>query len=265
MTGGRDPMETPTPDTFGSLRGRGAVVVGGGGVLGLAIADGLRRAGSGVVIVDGECPARTRADQPGVGQPVFVKADVRDPDDVEAAFRQADHHLDQLAAVVNVPGAAGRQQPSQDLSEEEWQDILDRRLSGVFWSCQQAARRMLGAGGGSIVNVSSLAGVLIDRHDQRVHYHTANGAINTLTKGLAVEWGGCGVRVNAVAPGAILGVGDGGTLIDDEGRVVAAVPMQRLGRIEEIVSVALFLCSDASSYVTGQTLVADGGRGLLFD
>ena len=259
-------METATPDTFGSLRGRGAVVVGGGSGLGLEIAHGLRRAGSSVVIIARECPARTRASQPGVAQPVFVEADVRDPDAVEAAFRVADHHIGRLAAVINVPDATGRQQPSQDLSDEEWQDILDQRLSGVFWSCQQAARRMLVAGRGSIVNVSSLAGMLIDRYDQRVHYHTANGAINTLTKGLAVEWAGRGVRVNAVAPGAILRSRvDDPSLVNDEQRVVAAVPMQRLGRVEEIVSVALFLCADASSYVTGQTLVADGGRGLLFD
>jgi NAD(P)-dependent dehydrogenase (short-subunit alcohol dehydrogenase family) len=252
-------------DIISSLHGQGAVVVGGATVAGRQVVDGLRRAGCAVVVVDAEPSGSLYADLGGVEQPAFVKADIRHPDHIEGAFQQVDEHLDTIAALVTLVDATGEQQPSEDLAGREWQDVLDLKLNGVFWSCQQAARRMLAAGTGSIVNVSSLAGVLIDKHDRRVHYHAANSAVNTLTKGLAVEWGSRGVRVNAVAPGALRTAGGAGTYLDDEQRIVAAVPLQRLGTLDEIVPLILFLCSDASSYVTGQTLVADGGRGLLFD
>jgi NAD(P)-dependent dehydrogenase (short-subunit alcohol dehydrogenase family) len=249
-----------------SLRGQGAVVVGGATAAGQSVVDGLRRAGSTVVVIDAAPPVRNYAELTQSPQPTLVKADVRDPDQVVAAWEQVDEHLTGgVAVLVTLVDAGGEQHAAEELAGEEWQDVLDRQLSGVFWSCQQAARRMLPSGRGSIVNVSSLAGVLIDKFDRRVHHHAANSAVNTLTKGLAVEWSGRGVRVNAIAPGALRGAGGVGTRLDDPARIAGAVPMQRLGSIDEIVPVALFLCSDASSYVTGQTLVADGGRGLLFD
>jgi NAD(P)-dependent dehydrogenase (short-subunit alcohol dehydrogenase family) len=258
-------MESSVFDIFESLRGRGAVVVGGATPLGRAIADGLRRVGSTVVVIDAAPAAEAYAELPGIGQPAFVKADIRDPEQVEAAYQHVDELVDRLAAVVNIAEASSEQRPAEDLPDDHWHDMLDRKLNGIFWSCQQAARRMLPTGHGSIVNFSSLAGVLIDKYDQRVHHHAANSAVNTLGQGLAVEWAGRGVRVNAIGLGALRSAGNAGTRLDDEDRITASVPMQRLGSLAEIVPIALFLCSDASSYITGQTLVADGGRGLLFD
>jgi NAD(P)-dependent dehydrogenase (short-subunit alcohol dehydrogenase family) len=236
----------------------GAVVVGAASGVGAAIAAALRTGNRDVVLIDDHEP-------PAIGSAVFVKADVRDPDDVAAAFATVDTHLHALSSVVIVPSSASSSKPAEQIEPDEWDDELDRRLSAVFWVAQQAARRMLVAGDGSIVAVSSLAGVLVDTHDQRAHHHAANAAIDTLAKGLAVEWGDRGVRVNTVAPGALAAGAGAGTRLDDPYRITAMTPVHRTAGPEEIAAIVRFLCSPAASFITGQTIVADGGRGLLFD
>ena len=187
-------------DILSSLNGRGVVVVGGSGVLGHGVVNGLRNVGCTVAVVDRSLPENPFMDLPGVDQPIFVRADIRDAGDVEAAYEQVDKHIEGLTAVVNAVGTCGHDQPSEDMSEEDWREVIDVNLSGTFWSCQQAARRMLPTGRGSIVNFSSLAGVLVSRSYRTVHYHAAKAALNSLTKALAVEWGGRGVPLTRLHP-----------------------------------------------------------------
>jgi 2-hydroxycyclohexanecarboxyl-CoA dehydrogenase len=241
------------------INGAGAVVVGGASGLGVAVARALRASGSDIVLIDDHLPIID-------GEPFqFVKADVRDPDQVAAAFAEVKAHLPTLGSAVVVPKPVSAACAAEHLEPDVWEDVLDRQLNGVFWVAQQAARLMLQTGGGSMVFVSSLAGTLVDKFDLRAHHHAANAAINTLAKGLAVEWGDRGLRVNTVAPGAVDGDSGCGTALDDINRITAMTPLRRLSTVSEIVSVILFLCSSASSFISGQTLVADGGRGLLFD
>ena len=241
-------MSNPSSGLIG-----GAVVVGAASALGTAIADALRAAGSRVVLIDDrEVPAAESAP--------YIAADVRDPDDVAAAFATVDTHMRAVESVVIVPASSSSGGKAEQIEPDEWDEELDRRLNAVFWVAQQAARRMLPSGRGSIVAVTSLAGVLVDKHDQRAHHHAANAAIDTLAKGLAVEWADRGVRVNTVAPGAMAG-----PCPDDSDRIRAMTPMHRLADVAEIAAAVQFLCSPAAAFITGQTLVADGGRGLLFD
>jgi NAD(P)-dependent dehydrogenase (short-subunit alcohol dehydrogenase family) len=144
-------------------------------------------------------------------------------------------------------------------------------LSGPFWVCQQAARRMLRHGRGSIVNTASLAGVRIVRNQPHVHYNATKAGLITMGQALADEWGPHGVRVNTIAPGAYatemvreMWRKNDAHLSKHYARAGAATPVGRIGEAQDVVPLALFLASDASSYITGQAIVSDGGRGLGF-
>lgn len=264
-------------DMLSSLQGQAAVVFGAGAVFGPPVVAALQAAGATVAAIDEQPLEKLYADLPDAERPLVVPADLRDPDRVAAAYAAVDQHHGELAVVINAAGATGAlDRAAEELTEAQWQEGIERTLDATFWSCQQAARRMLPLGRGSIVNITSLAGVLIARSHRAVADHAARSGVNMLTKALAVEWGGRGVRVNAVAPGGLAETegrwwGEGpqpgchGHLDRATDRAIAAVPLGRLGRLDDIVPLVLFLCSGASSYLTGQTVVVDGGRGLLFD
>jgi len=253
-------------DILASLHGKAAVVVGGSHGMGDAIVKGLEAAGAEVVIVDLTPPdAPDGEDAP----PNYVAADITDPASVAAAYEQVDQRLGRLDCVINTVGVSGRDQASEDMPESEWRASIDVNLNGTFWSCQQAARRMLPAGGGTIVNFSSLAGIMVARTFRTVHYHAAKAAQNAMTRSLAAEWGPRGIRVNGIAPGAFssragAGIFEGNMdeLRAHHARISAALPLGRIGDVSEMAPLALFLASDASSYMTGTTTIIDGGRAL---
>lgn len=252
-----------------SLAGKGVVVVGGANGIGAAVARGFARAGAKVATIDLGEPLEPEA---GGSKPVRVRADIGRREDVAGAFREVDVHLPRLDVLVNTVGISGADTPSEDLSEAEWRKVIDVNLTGVFFCCQEAARRMLPHDSGAIVNFSSLAGVGVAKHYRTVHYHTAKAGLILMTSALAAEWGRRGVRVNCIAPGAyataaVKGIwGDDSARIEEQySKVRAATPLGRIGVPEEMVPLVLFLSSDASIYITGQTIVSDGGRGLEFD
>ena len=250
-----------------SLAGADVAVVGGARGIGAAIAQGFHDAGSRVAVVD-----RLAADEASLppGAP-YVRADLSRAAAVDAAFAELDKHLDALSVVVNTVGVTGALVPAEEMTAAEWRSVVAINLSGPFRVCQQAARRMIPAGRGAIVNTASLAGIRIVRNQPHVHYNATKAGLIMLGRALANEWGPQGIRVNTIAPGAYatdmvreMWRKNDSDLSKHYARAGAATPVGRIAEASDAVGLALFLASEASSYITGQAVITDGGRGLGF-
>ncbi len=249
---------------MGRVDGKVAIVTGGGSGIGRASARMLAAEGAAVVIGDVDDAAEVVAEEirGGGGRGSFARTDVRSWDDVTALVRAAveEHgHLDVMVnnAGVAIGGAAG------EMSEEDWNRVLDVNLTGVWRGMRLAIPEMLKTGGGSIVNVSSvqsLVGFL-----GWAGYAASKGGINALTQQASVEYAPMGIRVNAIIPGTILTGMNEGILRehpDPDGLMAEWTSMHPLGRIgqpEEVATAVVYLASDESSFVTGMLLRVDGG------
>ena len=253
------------------LTGRVAVVTGSAarGGIGHALALGLARAGADVVSSDIDEPrARTTArDVEALGrQSTCVACDVSKPDDILGLFAEVDRVFGHIDILVNNAGVGSHAHP-EDLSLDEWRRVIDVNATGSFMCAQQAARRMIREGvGGSIINISSIAGSTALGRGNFV-YSVAKGAINQMTRELAVEWAHHGIRVNAIQPCQIRTRALQELITDPQfsstklvERFLSGIPMSRLGEPEDLVGPVVFLASDASKYVTGIMLPVDGGN-----
>lgn len=251
-----------------SLDGRVALVLGGHGELARAIAAGLADRGASVVLAARKEPlcqdlATDIAGRFGVPTSA-VACDIAREDQVKAAVAHAVDRFGRLDVLVNNAGASWSG-PPEEIPLSGWQKIIDVNLTGAFVAAREAAKVMLPAGKGSIVFVSSTGGLTSFTPDvaQIVPYTTSKAGLIHLARDLAAQWAARGVRVNAVAPGQMR---SGLTLSVPEDTIEGMrrrIPMQRLGNPEELAGAVAFLASDAASYMTGQTLVIDGGLTLL--
>jgi NAD(P)-dependent dehydrogenase (short-subunit alcohol dehydrogenase family) len=193
------------------------------------------------------------------GKASFVRLDVREPADHAGAVATAVSIGGRLDIWINNAGIA-RHAPSETLAPEAWSLSLDIMLSGTFFGCQAAARHMLAQGRGSIINIASVNGFLAQAG--RASYASAKAGDIRLTEVLAAEWAGRGVRVNALAPGVFLtdlarrSMEDGSASMES---YLERSPSKRFGELRELVPALLFLASDYSAYIVGQTLRVDGG------
>ncbi len=245
------------------LDGKRAVVTGAARGIGRAIAVRLSVAGAHVIIADrDEDEGKVVVDaiaQAG-GSAAFVAIDVTKPDMVAAVAETIYSQHGAVDVLVNNAGIV-RNAPALEMSFDDWKSVLDIDLGGVFHCAQAFGRRMVAAGRGSMVNISSICGEVTVHPQPQVSYNAAKAGVNLLTKSLAVEWAKSGVRVNAVAPGYV------GTELTLRGRSnpewydtwMRMTPMGRLGEPREIANAVLFLAADASSYITGTVLTIDGG------
>ena len=254
------------PSPF-SLEGKTAIVTGGGTGIGKSIAIEFARAGADVAI----CSRKLEHLEPvskaihNLGRRTFAMAvDVRQEDQIKSVVERAVSEWGRLDVMVNNAGASFRSKP-EDISINGWNTVIGINLNGVFLGCKWAGKQMMQQkSGGVIVNISSIAGVY--GSTMMSHYGAAKSAVITLTRELGVAWGRKGIRVNCIAPGPVETEGyldvlkqagpDGQKTYD---AVAARVGMGRWGKVEEISYPCIFLASDASSWMTGETIVIDGG------
>lgn len=248
------------------LEGKVCAVTGAGRGIGRAAAERFAREGASVALL--EVDSRTGRDAESVikgagGQAVFIETDVSDAVQVKAAFDEIEQTFGALHVLYNNASVfrGGRDAAVTDLDERTWEEILAVNLNSVYYCCKCGIPLIAGSGGGSIINTSSSAGILgIPKCDA---YTATKGATITLTRSMAVEYGPEGIRVNCIAPAAILTeMVQQSNFSDpefDEQAFLDTTPLRRWGTAEDIANIALFLASDESSYVNGAVIVADGG------
>jgi NAD(P)-dependent dehydrogenase (short-subunit alcohol dehydrogenase family) len=245
------------------LTGKNAFVTGASRGIGQAIAVAFAEAGADVALVarGADGLAETASAVEAVGRKAFViPADVTSQEEVAGAVALAIDQLGYVDIVVNNAGGSNFMVGFRDLRLSGWDKLMQLNLSSAVYVCHAFAGHLLDRGQGSIINVASVAGVasapLISP------YGAAKAALISLSKTLAVEWGGSGVRVNALCPGWTATQLNRNLWEDPQAgpATIGNVPMRRWGRAEEMAGPAVFLASDASSYMTGQVLVVDGGQ-----
>ena len=246
------------------LTGRIALVTGGGGAIGLACAEALAEAGAEIIIADrdagvaedGRIALRAKGYDPEV-----VIMDVTSSGRVKEVAADVVGRHGKIDILVNNAGIARSETPAENVTDEHWLNVIDVNLNGTFWCCRAFGQHMLDAGSGAIVNIGSMSGFIVNKPQEQCYYNASKAAVHHLTKSLAAEWGVRGVRVNAVAP----------TYIETPLNAfvrnnppmyqawVGGTPMARMGRVDEVASVVLFLASDAASLMTGSIVLVDGG------
>jgi NAD(P)-dependent dehydrogenase (short-subunit alcohol dehydrogenase family) len=244
------------------LAGKVALVTGASSGLGVRFAEVLAENGASVVLVarreDRLAALRDKIGKAG-GRAVSVEADVRNRNAMQAAFDAAEKAFGTVTILVNNAGVvhAGR---AVEVAEEDWRRVLSTNLDAVFYWAQEAARRMLAADkGGSIINIASVLGITPD--NGVVSYATAKAGVIQMTRTMAIELAFKGIRVNAIAPGWIETEINSDYLASERGAAMKRkIPMGRFGQTRDLDGPLLLLASDAGRYMTGATIVADGGQ-----
>lgn len=243
------------------LSGRVAVVVGGTSGIGRALAHGLAEAGADVV------PSSRRAEQVESTaseielldrRTVRCTSDVADRDSLQDLLDQTVAELGKVDILVNCAGITKRT-PTLEVSDEEWETIIETNLTGTLRGCQVFGRHMIENGYGRIINIASLS-TFVSLYEVAA-YAASKSAVASLTKSLAIEWAKKGVNVNAIAPG-VFRTALNTKLLDETPRgqeFLTRTPMGRFGDVKELAGAAVFLASEAASFVTGEVLVVDGG------
>jgi NAD(P)-dependent dehydrogenase (short-subunit alcohol dehydrogenase family) len=243
------------------LTGKVAVVVGGTSGIGRAITCGLAEAGADVVPTSRrreEVEAAAKDVESRGRKAVRVTSDVTDLVSLESALTATLEDLGKVDILVNCAGRTKRQ-PTLDVSEEDWNASLDTNLTGTLRACRVFGRHMLERGSGRIVNIASLSSFVA--LFEVAAYSASKAAVASLTKSLALEWGPRGVNVNAIAPG-VFPTPLNRALLEGTARgqeFITRTPLKRFGRTEELAGAAVFLASDAASFVNGEVVSVDGG------
>ena len=246
------------------LKGRVALVTGGAQGIGLACVEALSESGAYVYIADRNLKiaqeAQAAMKAKGYSGDV-IEMEVTDSKQVDAAAARMMAEKGRVDILVCNAGIARSQTPAEDVTDEHWLNVIDVNLNGLFWCCRAFGKTMLAAGRGSIINIGSMSGFIVNKPQQQAYYNASKAAVHHLTKSLAAEWGARGVRVNAVAPTYINTPLTAHAKTNEAmmGAWIDGTPMARLGEPDEIAAVVLFLASDASSLLTGSIVLADGG------
>jgi NAD(P)-dependent dehydrogenase (short-subunit alcohol dehydrogenase family) len=246
------------------VAGRVALVTGGGRGIGLGCVEALAEAGAKTILADHD-PGMAESGRDVLRakgyDPEIVIMDVTQSARVNSVADDLVARHGRVDILVNNAGIARSETPAETVEDEHWLNVIDVNLNGLFWCCRAFGRHMLRRKTGSIVNIGSMSGFIVNRPQEQSYYNASKAAVHHLTKSLAAEWGSRGVRVNAVAP----------TYIDTSLNAfvkskpalydawIGGTPMARFGKIDEVAAVVLFLASDAASLMTGSVVVVDGG------
>ena len=246
------------------LEGKTAIVTGGGRGLGRYMAEALSDAGAAVVLCSRKIEPLEevqREIEAGGGKALAVECDVTDEESVEKVVSAAEESFGSVDIVVNNSGATWGA-PPEEMPLDRFDQVMRVNVRGTFLMSQAAGRRMIEAGaGGAIINISSVAGLVGGHPDfmQTVGYNSSKGAIISMTRDLATSWARHNITVNAIAPGWFPTRMSGGLIEKFEEEMLGGIPLGRFGNPEDLKGVVIFLASPAAAYITGQTVVVDGG------
>jgi gluconate 5-dehydrogenase len=253
----------PTLNELFSLAGRVAIVTGGSRGLGQEMAEGLAEAGAALML----CARREQWLTPTLDamrargfRAEGLLCDVANPDEVQRVVDHTVKHFGHVDILVNNAGVTWAAEP-ETMPLEKWQKVVDVNLTGAFLFAQAAGREMLKREYGRIINVASIAGLHASVNGPHyAPYAATKAGLMGLTRELAASWGRRGIRVNAIAPGFFHSRLADGAIEMTEPAIKATSPIPRVGDAGELKGVAVFLAADASNYITGQTIIVDGGR-----
>jgi len=250
------------------LDGRRALITGGSRGLGYAMATALAEAGAELVLVgrEKESLESAKSELAKIGPRIeIIVGDMGKPDDAQRVCNESLQQFGSFDVLLNNVGGRRISVPTEDLDLADWRTIVDLNLTSAFLACKIIGKSMLAKGKGSIVNISSISGLIVNKGIFGRTYETTKAAMLSFTRTLGVDWATKGVRVNAIAPGGFLTEPNRKWFREKpelRSTFESMIPMGRLGEPDEIGPLALYLASDASSYVTGATFVIDGGYTL---
>ncbi len=246
------------------LSNRKAIVTGAGQGLGQAMAMALAEAGADVVIADIniDTAQQTAAEIEKLGRKsLVVKMDVSKSDEINQAIDMVIKEFGRTDILVNNAGI-NRRVPAEKMSETDWRKVIDVNLTGVFLCSQAVGRQMIKQKSGRIINIASMSGMVLNRGVTQIAYYAAKAGVIMLTKALAVEWAKYNIWVNSISPGWMRTSLVESEFIADKKRyqeIIEDTPMRRFGEPKELGPAVVYLASEASSFVTGENLVIDGG------
>jgi NAD(P)-dependent dehydrogenase (short-subunit alcohol dehydrogenase family) len=240
-----------------------AFVTGAGSGIGQGIAIGLAEAGADVALFD--LPGNQGLDDTARAiaetgrRSIKLTGTVADIDALTNAVEKTEAALGALSLAVNCAGIANAR-PAEELPLEQWRQMMDINLTGIFLSCQAEGRAMLTHGRGAIVNIASMSGSIVNRGLTQAHYNASKAGVIHLSKSLAMEWVNRGIRVNVISPGYTLTPMNLRPEVAEQRKIFEReTPMGRMAQVDEMVGPAIFLLSTAASFVTGVDLLVDGG------
>jgi NAD(P)-dependent dehydrogenase (short-subunit alcohol dehydrogenase family) len=245
------------------LKGEIAFVTGAGSGIGQRLAVGLAEAGADVACFDlpGSRELNLTVERiEALGRrAVKHEGDVTKVSDLQEAVSKLEQGLGPLTIALNCAGIANAA-PAETMPLDQWQNMLDVNLTGVFLSCQAEAQVMLPRKRGAIINIASMSGSIVNRGILQAHYNSSKAAVMHLSKSLAMEWCGKGIRVNSISPGYTLTPMNLRPEVVEQRKVFEQdTPMGRMATVDELVGPAIFLASQAASFCTGVDLIVDGG------
>ncbi|WP_028781827.1 SDR family oxidoreductase [Thalassobacillus devorans] len=245
------------------LTGKTAIVTGGGRGLGKQIAEGFAESGANVVVCSRKVEAceevSENLEKMGV-ESFALKCDITNPEDIQNVVDQTMERFGKIDILVNNSGATWGA-PVEEMPLEAWQKVINVNVTGTFMMSQAVGKVMLEQKTGKIINIASVAGLKGSdpKYMDTIGYNSSKGAVITFTKDLAVKWGPKGIHVNAIAPGFFPTKMSKVLIEKGEDAFLGGTPLRKFGTEDDLKGAAVFLASAASNYVTGETLVVDGG------
>ncbi|PLT28227.1 SDR family oxidoreductase [Peribacillus deserti] len=245
------------------LKGKTAIITGGGRGLGAQIAEGLSEAGANVVLCSRKleaCEETAKRLKDNGAETLALQCDITNPEDVQKVIQETLLEFGRIDILVNNSGATWGA-PAAEMPLESWKKVIDVNVTGTFLMSQAAGKVMIEQQSGKIINISSVAGLggVDPRVMDTIGYNTSKGAVITFTKDLAVKWGKYNIHVNCIAPGFFPTKMSKAIIEHGRNPILETTPLGRFGSDDDLKGAALFLASNASDFVTGNVLIVDGG------